>query len=156
MVKLRRFLTLALGLLAPATALGQAVHLCLGAYLAPVEAEVASSAVERERGFRGRAAPAPGSGMLFVYSIEQPVSQGFWMYQISFPLDIAFISAEGRIVSIATMEPCLSADPKACPAYYSEKPFKSALEVNAGFFAAAGTGVGEKVWEATNETCMPE
>lgn len=144
---------------APAQAEAQTfgrAQLCLALSPRPFTVEVAATEVQRQSGLMGRESLAAGTGMWFQYSNELIPKHGFWMYGVPFPLDIAFISAAGRIVSITTMEPCLAADPKACPAYYSEKPFKSALEVNAGFFAEAGIGVGDKVWGATNGKCMPE
>lgn len=136
-----------------AVAPGDELYICLGPESHRVQVEVAATVAERERGLRGKATLSPELGMLFTYPAEQPVSQGFWMYQVQFPLDIAFISADNKIVSITQMEPCLSSDPKSCPAYYSEKPFQSALEVNAGFFAAAGIEVGDKVRYAVDGKC---
>lgn len=129
------------------------VSVCIGGYATPVIAEVADTRERRALGLMERGALAPSDGMLFLYASEQSTSRGFWMYQVQFPLDIAFISADNKIVSIAQMEPCLSSDPKSCPAYYSEKPFQSALEVNAGFLAAEGIEVGDKVRYAVDGKC---
>ncbi|MCK0537742.1 DUF192 domain-containing protein [Alcanivorax quisquiliarum] len=129
------------------------LRLCLGDSTVVVTVEIAANPATRQKGLMLRKSLEESSGMLFLYQSVQPVSQGFWMYQVQFPLDIAFISADNKIVSITQMEPCLSSDPKSCPAYYSEKPYKSALEVNAGFFAAAGIEVGDKVRYAVDGKC---
>jgi uncharacterized membrane protein (UPF0127 family) len=55
------------------------------------------------------------------------------------PLSIAFISSDGRIVSIVDMQP-LTAGP-----YPSDKPAQYALEVPQGFFARQGVKVGDRV-----------
>lgn len=129
------------------------LRLCIGSRAEGVTVETAATPAARQKGLMMRDILDERSGMLFLYPSERPVSQGFWMYQVQFPLDIAFISADTKIVSITQMEPCLSSDPKSCPAYYSEKPYKSALEVNAGFFAAAGIEVGDKVRYAVDGKC---
>lgn len=136
-----------------AIAPGDELYICLGPESYRVQVELAATVAEREQGLKGKTALSPELGVLFTYPAAQPVFQGFWMYQVQFPLDIAFISEDGSIVSISRMEPCESSDPKSCPGYYSEKPYKSALEVNAGFFAAAGIEVGDKVRYAVDGKC---
>jgi uncharacterized membrane protein (UPF0127 family) len=78
------------------------------------------------------------SGMLFVW--EQPVQLVFWMKNTLIPLDIAFISGGGEVVSFATMQPCKE-DP--CPSYGSDAPFAFALEVPAG--SMPGLEVGGRI-----------
>lgn len=85
-------------------------------------------------------APLPDGtqrGMLFVWSEDQPQAQGFWMRNTIIPLDIAFIRASGEIVTIRTMAPL---DERL---YYSEAPFRYALEVNAHVFSDLGIRKGD-------------
>jgi uncharacterized membrane protein (UPF0127 family) len=87
-------------------------------------------------------APLPDGtqrGMLFVWSQDQSRNQGFWMRNTVIPLDIAFIRASGEIVTIRTMAPL---DERL---YYSEAPFRYALEVNAHVFSDLGIRKGARV-----------
>jgi len=102
-----------------------------------VEAEIADENRERFRGLMAREELAPGEGMLFVFGGESP--RNFTMRNTLVPLSIAYISAEGRIVSIVDMEP-LTAGP-----YPSGEPAQYALEVPQGFFAERGVEVGDTV-----------
>ncbi len=58
------------------------------------------------------------------------------------PLQIAYIDADGVIVSILDMVPCTE-DP--CEVYSPGSAYRSALEVNAGALDAAGISVGWRV-----------
>jgi uncharacterized membrane protein (UPF0127 family) len=41
--------------------------------------------------------------MLFIFPADQPEEHGFWMKNVSVPLDIAFVRSDKTIVSIRTM-----------------------------------------------------
>ena len=109
-----------------------------GAEPVEVEAEIADSGTERERGLMERTALAEDAGMLFVFGRERRLS--FWMKNTLIPLSIAYIDAEGRIVDIEDMEP-LDDQTK----HPSAEPSKYALEVNQGFFDERGVEVGDTV-----------
>ena len=75
-------------------------------------------------------------GMLFVFSDEAPRS--FWMKDTPTALDIAYMRADGVIVTIHTMTPFdTSIYPSVAPAQY-------ALEVLAGTFDGLGIDVGDQ------------
>jgi uncharacterized membrane protein (UPF0127 family) len=77
-------------------------------------------------------------GMLFAY--DTPGQEGpFWMKNTHIDLDIAFIDASGRIVSIRTMRA------ESEEYVYSSAPYQSALEAPAGWYAAHGVGEGDRV-----------
>jgi uncharacterized membrane protein (UPF0127 family) len=78
--------------------------------------------------------------MLFVFG--EDTDAAFWMKDTLIPLSIAFIDADGRIVTIHDMEPC-TADP--CEIYGSDAPYRTALEVNKGAFDEWGVQVGDVV-----------
>ena len=63
------------------------------------------------------------------------------MFNTLIPLDIAFIGEDGTIGNIVPMEPCTSPYPQWCPGYTAGVPFRTALEVNRGYFAERGIGV---------------
>lgn len=76
------------------------------------------------------------------------------MYRTRIPLDIAFIDARGRIAAIETMQPCRSDSPADCPATLAGVTYVAALEVNAGFFAEHGIGLGDcVVWPGRPPGC---
>ena len=76
-------------------------------------------------------------GMLFVFSHDQ--TTGFWMRNTIIPLDIAFIRADGTIVTIHTMAPY---DERS---YMPSEPYRYALEVNANVYSRLGIHTGAQV-----------
>lgn len=107
--------------------------------------EVAETDAQRAYGLMERASLPQDAGMVFLYDEDQPAEAGFWMFHTRIPLDIAYIDAGGRIVAIERMEPCVSPNPQFCPAYPPGVPYRTTLEVNAGYFARHGVGVGDRV-----------
>jgi uncharacterized membrane protein (UPF0127 family) len=108
-----------------------------------VKVEIADSVSERRRGLMGRRTLAPRAGMLFVHA--EDVGGGYWMKGTLIPLDIAFLSARGRILRTFAMTPCRR-DP--CRVYDPGVRYRSALEVNAGSFRRWGVRVGDRVSRA--------
>ena len=107
--------------------------------------EIAESDVQRERGLMYRTSLAAERGMLFVYPAAQV--GGFWMFNTLIPLSVAYADADGVIVQITDMSPCLSQEARGCPQddYRAVAPFQYGLEVNQGYFAARGIGVGDRI-----------
>jgi uncharacterized membrane protein (UPF0127 family) len=115
-----------------------------------VRLEVAADPAARARGLMGRTRLPEGTGMVFLY--PEDVAEAYWMKNTLVPLSIAFVAADGRVVSVAEMTPC-TADP--CPSYPPAGPYRYAVELPAGAFEAAGVGAGDKV-VATDPTALPE
>jgi uncharacterized protein len=115
-----------------------------------VRLEVAADPAARTRGLMGRRQVPEGTGMVFLYPAD--VSESFWMKDTLVPLSIAFVAADGRVVSVAEMTPC-EADP--CPTYAPAGPYRYAVELAAGSFGAAGIGPGAKVVPVDPST-LPE
>ena len=105
-----------------------------------VRLEIAADPAARARGLMGRRDVPEGTGMIFLY--PEDVAEAFWMKNTLVPLSIAFVAADGRVVSVAEMTPC-EADP--CPSYAPAGPYRYAVELTAGAFPAAGVGKGAKV-----------
>jgi uncharacterized protein len=105
-----------------------------------VRLEVAADPAARARGLMGRTSVPPDGGMVFLYPVD--VRESFWMKDTPVPLSIAFVAADGRVVSVAEMTPC-TADP--CPSYAPAGPYRYAVELAAGAFPAAGVGAGDRV-----------
>jgi uncharacterized protein len=115
-----------------------------------VRLEVAADPAARTRGLMGRRQVPEGTGMVFLYPAD--VSESFWMKNTLVPLSIAFVAADGRVVSVAEVTPC-EADP--CPTYAPPGPYRYAVELAAGSFGAAGIGPGAKVVPVDPST-LPE
>ena len=105
-----------------------------------VRLEIAATPAARARGLMGRRQVPEGTGMVFLY--PEDVAEAYWMKNTLVPLSIAFVAADGRVVSVAEMTPC-RADP--CPSYPPAGPYRYAVELAAGAFGAAGVGPGAKV-----------
>jgi uncharacterized membrane protein (UPF0127 family) len=115
-----------------------------------VRLEVAADPATRARGLMGRTEVPEGTGMVFLYRAD--VTEAFWMKNTLVPLSIAFVAADGRVVSVAEMTPC-KADP--CPTYAPAGPYRYAVELAAGSFPAAGVGPGAKV-APVDPAALPE
>jgi hypothetical protein len=115
-----------------------------------VRLEVAADPAARARGLMGRREVPAGTGMVFLYPDD--VAEAYWMKNTLVPLSIAFVAADGRVVSVAEMTPC-RADP--CPSYAPAGPYRYAVELAAGAFPAAGVGEGARVVPA-DPAALPE
>lgn len=100
--------------------------------------EVADRPDSREQGLMFRKILPGDEGMLFIF--DYPQMQSFWMKNTYLPLDIAFVSKEGRIINILTMKP-LDEDPR----YRSVSPAQYVIEANAGWFENNGIKAGDRV-----------
>ncbi len=108
-----------------------------------VDAKVAASSDERQRGLMEVEELPDGSGMLFIFEAER--TGGFWMRNTLVPLDIAYIGADGVIGTILAMDPCEEPDAADCPTYAPDLPYLTALEVPQGWFARYGVAEGDPV-----------
>ena len=109
----------------------------VGVGAASLTVEVADEEAERSVGLMYRDRLSRDAGMLFVY--PDALERRFWMKNTRIPLSIAFIDADGRIVSIADMMPMdTNTTPSGAPAQY-------ALEMNIGWFARHGVRVGDPI-----------
>ena len=102
--------------------------------------EVADTFSTRERGLMYRKSLAADRGMLFDFKQAQPVS--FWMKNTLIPLDMVFIGADGRIVSIARNATPMSETPIA-----SAGPVLDVLELRGGRAAEIEAAPGDRVRE---------
>lgn len=99
--------------------------------------EIADDFEERQHGLMYRTSMPDMHGMLFVFPEAKP--QAFWMHNTYMPLDIIYIGADGRIVSIVQGRPF---DDSPLP---SGAPAKGVLEIYAGKAAEQGIKVGDRV-----------
>ncbi len=77
--------------------------------------------------------------MLFVF--DKPDIYSFWMKDMLFPIDMIWISEDGKVVYIER-----DARPESYPnSFIPDAPAKYVLEVNAGFSEKNNLKVGDKV-----------
>jgi len=100
--------------------------------------EIADDEAERQRGLMYRTSLAPDAGMLFIWNKAAP--RAFWMRNTYIPLDIIYIGADGRIVSIAAMTEPFNETPVP-----SDGPALGVLEIAGGRAGQLGIAVGDRV-----------
>jgi len=101
----------------------------------PFTLELAATDKTRQHGLMHRQSLPADRGMLFVFPDEAPRS--FWMRNTLIPLDIVYLDAAGKVVSISQMKPL---DETGVP---SLGPAKYAIELNEGAAARSGVKVGD-------------
>ena len=104
-----------------------------------VRLEAARTEQQRETGLMNRPTLAPDAGMIFIFD-SYGTNDAFYMKDTLIPLSIAFIDDKGVIVDIQDMA---ARDEKTL--HVSKAPYKSALEVNLGFFGQHAIVVGDIV-----------
>lgn len=103
-----------------------------------ITVEVAKTDEEIQYGMMYRKSMDENRGMLFLMKHERP--QSFWMKNTFIPLDIIYINAQYRIVSIQK-----DAQPLSETSLPSFEPALYVVEVNAGFCDRHNVKVGDKV-----------
>lgn len=102
-----------------------------------VTAEVADSPRQRALGLMHRDALAPDHGMLFVF--DRAGRHCMFMRNTRIPLSAAFLDDRGTIVAIARMQPFSER------LHCAPQPVIHVLEMDQGWFAQRGIGVGDRV-----------
>lgn len=100
--------------------------------------EIADDEEERQRGLMYRTTLAPDAGMLFEWTSAAP--RAFWMHNTYIPLDIIYIGANGRIISIAAMAKPFDETPIP-----SQGAAKGVLEIAGGRAAELGIDIGDQI-----------
>jgi len=121
-------------LLASAAAYAQLPTIELNAGIHLIRAEVASTFETRAQGLMFRKYLGPNEGMLFVF--PQAEAHCMWMKNTLISLSVAFVDAQGKIVTIAEMKP--QTENSHCAA----APARFALEMSGGWFAGKGIKAG--------------
>lgn len=103
----------------------------------PIQVYVARSDEERAQGLMFRRDMPADEGMLFM--CDECAVQTFWMKDTPLPLSIAFLDEDGTILKIADLEP------HDLDGESSGDPVRFILEVNQGWFADRGIGVGTRI-----------
>ena len=100
--------------------------------------EVMRSDAGREKGLMFRRSLPHDRGMLFDFKIDQPVMM--WMKNTYLPLDMVFISRDGKVVNVAE-----NAEPLSEAIIASDGPVFAVLEINAGEAKEFGVKPGDEV-----------
>lgn len=101
--------------------------------------ELATTPAAQQQGLSDRNSMPADHGMLFIFN--QEAQWGFWMHDMRFPLDIIWFNSSRQVVfTEENLPPCT---PSTCPVYTPLVNAMYVLEVNAGFVAANGVGLGD-------------
>ena len=109
-----------------------------GQKIEEIDIEIANTPAEQQQGLMYRPAMPDTVGMLFIFDREEP--QAFWMKNTILSLDIIYVGADKRIVSIQK-----NAKPYSETSLPSEGDAQFVVEVNAGYCDKHGIGKGDKV-----------
>jgi uncharacterized membrane protein (UPF0127 family) len=98
-----------------------------------IKVDIADNVTLQTKGLSGRSILNENEGMLFVFPDNK--IRYFWMKDMLFPIDIIWITKEGKIVDIEKNAPKPEANTPdyKLPIYTSPEPVSYVLEVNAGF-----------------------
>lgn len=104
----------------------------------PVAVEIARTWSQRAQGLQNRKSVPEGTGMLFDFGRPQMVTM--WMKNTYVPLDMLFVAADGKIVTIVQ-----GTVPQSLEHISSEWPVPAVLELPAGAVASLGILPGDSV-----------
>ena len=103
------------------------------------DVEIAATPIDLHVGLMFRKEMAKDHGMLFEFG-QEPREESFWMKDTLIPLDMLFIAADGKIVTIHE-----NAKPEDVTPISSVEPVTAVLELNGGIAASLHIKVGDKV-----------
>jgi len=104
----------------------------------PLEVEIADTQAARTRGMMWRTGVPAGTGMLFIFPVEEEHS--FWMRNTLVPLDMLFLDHTGKVVGIVAQ-----AEPQTTDHRSVGRPSVYVLEVAGGWTEKAGVVPGARV-----------
>lgn len=104
-----------------------------------IAVEVVDTPISREKGLSGKKGLNEGEGMLFVF--DKPGRYGFWMKDMLFPIDMAWINEDGLVVHIEK-----NVKPDSYPtAYINTLDASYVLEIGANESEKFGLYMGAQV-----------
>lgn len=112
--------------------------------LAVIDIEIADNDKDRAQGLMYRSSLPDSTGMLFVF--DRAAEQTFWMKNTKISIDIMYIDANKKIVTIYKHQMPYSKNPIP-----SMKPAQYVLEVNAGFSDFHKISEGDLIFFDRNE-----
>jgi uncharacterized membrane protein (UPF0127 family) len=106
-----------------------------------VTVEIADTPALQTRGLMFREHLGANEGMVFVF--DEPGEHPFWMKNTLIPLDMIWLDADRRVLSIAHSVPPCRADP--CPTYPHAGQAQYVVEVVGGFARRHGLKEGDRL-----------
>lgn len=107
----------------------------------PIEVYIADDQEKRTEGLSVFSEISTNQGMLFEFTEDS--LQGFWMKDVKYSLDIAFVNAQKEIIYLKkSADTCLEGN---CTVYSPNQAYRYVLEANAGWFDNRGLGEGDKL-----------
>ncbi|HLD40563.1 MAG TPA: DUF192 domain-containing protein [Candidatus Omnitrophota bacterium] len=115
-----------------------------------VQAEIADTPAQRQKGLMSREALLEAQGMLFIF--EEEARHGFKMENVNFPLDIIWLDKDGKVVDVKPgLQPCQEVcEPfagghreKSCASFLPADKALYVLEVNSGFAGKHKIKIGD-------------
>jgi uncharacterized membrane protein (UPF0127 family) len=103
----------------------------------PFRLEVVATEGSRQLGLMYRTTMPADAGMVFVF--REVKEQKFWMKNTKIPLDIIYLDAAGRVISVKQMAPLDETGVQ------SDGPARYAIELNQGTAARVGVKVGDLI-----------
>ena len=101
--------------------------------------EVVDTPALLQKGLSGHSPLSPNQGMLFVF--QKQGKYGFWMKDMTFPIDIIWIDANYKIIHIEK-----SVSPISYPkVFYPDSPALYVLEISSGQSESGSFHVGDSV-----------
>ncbi len=118
-------------------------------------AEVAATRAAREKGLMHRCSLAEDRCMFFIH--DEDGAHGIWMKNCLIPLDVVWITAEGRVVAIAeAVPPCPPLGGGDYPIYGGAVPARHFIEFAAGTIKRIGLKKGDGIcWQLKLEDGTP-
>jgi len=110
----------------------------LGTVKTKIDIEIANSDFDRQLGLMFRKHMDDKDGMLFIFPSEE--MQAFWMRNTFIPLDMVFVNAAKKIVTIHRNTQTLSDQ-----SYPSSAPAMYVIEVNGGFCSTHNINEGDRI-----------
>jgi len=103
-----------------------------------IDLEFANTEFDRQLGLMYRRSMEMNQGMLFIFPVQE--MQSFWMHNTYISLDMIFVNADKKIVTINKNTKVLSDQ-----SYPSSEPSQYVVEVIAGFADKYSLKVGDKI-----------
>jgi uncharacterized membrane protein (UPF0127 family) len=100
--------------------------------------EVATTPAQMEQGLMFRRSLAADAGMIFDYG--QPAMAAMWMKNTLIPLDMLFVSEQGRVINIRER-----AVPGSLETIPAAAPVRAVIELNGGTVARFGIRPGDRI-----------
>jgi hypothetical protein len=110
----------------------------IGTVKTKLDIEIANSDFDRQLGLMFRRHMDNNNGMLFIFPSEE--MQAFWMRNTFIPLDMLFVNAAKKIVTIHRNTQTLSDQ-----SYPSATPSMYVIEVNAGYCSTHNINDGDRI-----------